>query len=95
MLKIIILTVSTISLIGCTKANQPVLVAHPDLVIPVKPELPKYNREMINCGRDLFVLDLCRRILLRETVLSDHIETLEELIDDHNLLLSEEPESGN
>ena len=95
MLKIIILTISTINFIGCAKATPLFVISHPDLVTPNTPDLPKYTRKMVNCGKDDSVLDLCNRILLRETTLKDHIETLEDLIGDHNRLLKIEPESGN
>jgi hypothetical protein len=102
MLKNITLTIFTISLLSCAQAEIKA-VRHPELITPITPSLPKFTRDMINCGydrgtgelRDASVFDLCLRIKEREAVLDDHIDTLERLIDLHNTILSSEPESGN
>ncbi len=101
MLKNITLTIFTISLFSCANAETPT-VRHPELITPITPPLPKFTRDMINCGyerdtgelRDPLVLDLCLRIKEREAVLDDHIDALEGLIELHNSVLSSEPESG-
>lgn len=91
MLRAVILTIFTISLWGCMPP-PPVAVRHPDLRIPVMPPLPKFTRDMIDCGNDPLVLELCIKIKEREVTLKDHIETIELIINVHNQTLGDQHE---
>lgn len=78
-----IILVSSIS-VGC--AVSP--VAHPDLTYPDEPDLPKFTRALLDCGNhNPATLKLCTHIVKREATLTDHIDTLEVLIDLHNSIL--------
>lgn len=89
MLKIIIFLIFTINLSACVNPTV-VNYRHPDLHIPLTPDLPKFSRDLINCGQDDSVLDLCIRIKQREETLRDHIQTIELLINSHNYTLGDE-----
>lgn len=80
----IILTIFIVS--GC--CSKPI-TAHPDLLIPSTPQVPKFTREMLDCGNhNPSLLPLCLRIKEREVILRDHIETLEILVKEHNNALA-------
>lgn len=56
-------------------------VPHADIRTIAVPELPPFKRSSLDCKK---MRDVCRLIVTRETLLQDHIETLEQLIELHN-----------
>lgn len=77
------LAVFMTSLPACVM-NQSV-TTHPSLLVDPLPAMPAFTRTMLNCGhKNPITLPLCKRILIREVILKDHIETLNILIDAHN-----------
>jgi hypothetical protein len=76
-MRILIVFLMTLSLIsGCATRT-----IHADIRVVDKPELPSFDRAQLDCKK---MRDVCRLIVKRETLLKDHIETLEQLIQIHN-----------
>ena len=80
----IFLTFITILISSC--ASVVPITSHPELAFPSEPDLPKFTREMLDCGK-AEKLELCVRIREREETLRYHIITLETLITTHNYQL--------
>jgi hypothetical protein len=81
-----IFLISMVMISSC--ASVPSQPQHPILIIPTTPELPKFSRDMLDCGQhNPDDLPLCIRIKEREETLRYHIETLETLVNIHNLEL--------
>lgn len=82
-MKLLITSLTIFIISGC--CSTPSIPAHPALNLPVTPALPKFTREMLDCGsHNPDTLPLCRKIKEREVVLHDHIETIETIVDTHN-----------
>lgn len=79
--KLLKMSLASFMISGCTT----VATNHPELITPLQPDLPKFTRQMVDCGHhNPATLALCVQIKRREAVLLDHIETVEQLIGVHN-----------